>query len=146
MFTGRLEALWNAYSNSNKFLLEASKNIEKIYGILEELELEGTTKLCMAQCRKIINNKYEKCNHEILVTIEKISYISTLRKWKFLQKIICIMQLKYLLLIFVFTIVLANAEPQDAFKRDAEPIAESQDLYKRDADNHNHDERDVGRR
>ncbi|CAG8746526.1 3573_t:CDS:1, partial [Rhizophagus irregularis] len=35
-----------------------------------------------------------------------------------------------------------NAEPQDVFKRDAEPIAESQDLYKRDADNHNHDERD----
>ncbi|RGB38603.1 hypothetical protein C1646_812511 [Rhizophagus diaphanus] len=42
------------------------------------------------------------------------------------------MQLNYLLLIFVSTIVLANAKPQDAFKRDAD--AEPQRLYKRDAD------------
>ncbi|PKY62564.1 hypothetical protein RhiirA4_489210 [Rhizophagus irregularis] len=42
------------------------------------------------------------------------------------------MQLNYLLLIFFSTIVLANAKPQDAYKRDAD--AEPQRSYKRDAD------------
>ncbi|CAG8662140.1 kinase-like domain-containing protein [Rhizophagus irregularis DAOM 181602=DAOM 197198] len=42
------------------------------------------------------------------------------------------MQLRYLLLIFVFTIVLANAETQGLFKRDTD--AEPQGAYKRDAD------------
>ncbi|PKY62327.1 hypothetical protein RhiirA4_488612 [Rhizophagus irregularis] len=43
------------------------------------------------------------------------------------------MQLNYLLLIFVSTIVLANAKPQGSYyKRDAD--AETQGSFKRDAD------------
>ncbi|PKY52663.1 hypothetical protein RhiirA4_470443 [Rhizophagus irregularis] len=55
------------------------------------------------------------------------------------------MQLKYLL-IFIFTIVLANAY-DDVFKRDAEPQdlfkRDAADVFKRDARDHNHDERNA---